>query len=150
MARMKGDAATAQVAFTAARARQEEAVRARPDDGPILCVLGLIDAALGRKEEALREGHRALELAPIAKDSWTARTSFIFMPSSVRGLANATWRSSNWKLSRKSRPVRLTGSFVSVPIGIRCAVIHASKKSSPLSRPGKTPPQITRITQIQR
>ncbi|HTG27032.1 MAG TPA: protein kinase, partial [Methylomirabilota bacterium] len=69
VARMKGDAVTAQAAFTAARARQEEAVRARPDDGPVLCVLGLIDAGLGRKEEALREGRRALELAPIAKDS---------------------------------------------------------------------------------
>jgi tetratricopeptide (TPR) repeat protein len=69
VARMNGDAAAAQAAFTAARVRQEEAVRARPDDGPVLCVLGLIDAGLGRKEEALREGRRALELAPIAKDS---------------------------------------------------------------------------------
>ncbi len=69
VARMKGDAAAAQAAFSAARARQEEAVRARPDDGPPLCALGLIDAALGRKEEALREGRRALELTPIAKDS---------------------------------------------------------------------------------
>jgi tetratricopeptide (TPR) repeat protein len=69
VARMKGDAATAQAAFTAARVQQEEAVRARPDDGPVLCVLGLIDAGLRRKEEALREGRRALELAPIAKDS---------------------------------------------------------------------------------
>jgi serine/threonine protein kinase/tetratricopeptide (TPR) repeat protein len=69
VARVKGDAAAAQAAFSAARARQEEAVRARPDDGPPLCALGLIDAALGRKEEALREGRRALELTPIAKDS---------------------------------------------------------------------------------
>src|SRR5438046_2444763 len=69
VARMKGDAAAAQVAFTAARAQQEATVRARPDDGPVLCVLGLIDAGLGRKEEALREGRRALELAPPAKDS---------------------------------------------------------------------------------
>jgi serine/threonine protein kinase/tetratricopeptide (TPR) repeat protein len=69
VARMKGDAAAAQAAFSAARARQEEAVRARPDDGPPLCALGLIDAALGRKEEALREGRRALGLMPIAKDS---------------------------------------------------------------------------------
>jgi tetratricopeptide (TPR) repeat protein len=66
---MKGDAAAAQAAFSAARAQQEEAVHARPDYGPPLCVLGVIDAALGRKEEALREGRRALELAPIAKDS---------------------------------------------------------------------------------
>src|SRR5207249_96971 len=69
VARLKGDAAAAQAAFTAARARQEKAVRARPDDGPVLCVLGLMDAGLGRKEEALREGRRALELAPLAKDS---------------------------------------------------------------------------------
>src|SRR5438034_921909 len=69
VARMKGDAAAAHAAFTVARAQQEEAVRAQPDYGPPLCVLGLIDAGLGRKEEALREGRRALELAPMAKDS---------------------------------------------------------------------------------
>jgi tetratricopeptide (TPR) repeat protein len=68
-AQRKGDAATGQVAFTAARGQQEEAVRARPDYGPPLCVLGLIDAGLGRKQEALQEGQRAVELAPIAKDS---------------------------------------------------------------------------------
>jgi hypothetical protein len=32
-------------------------------------VLGLIDAGLGRKEEALREGRRAVELLPVEKDS---------------------------------------------------------------------------------
>jgi len=69
VARMKGDAAAAHAAFTVARAQQEEAVRAQPDYGPPLGVLGLIDAALGRKEEALLEGRRALELAPMAKDS---------------------------------------------------------------------------------
>jgi len=69
VARMKGDAAAAQASFSSTRPQQEEAVRARPDYGPVLCVLGLMDAGLGRKEEALREGRRALELAPIAKDS---------------------------------------------------------------------------------
>ncbi len=69
LARMKGDAGAAQAAFSAARIQQQQAVRARPDYGPLLCVLGLIDAALGRKEEALREGRRAIELASIAKDS---------------------------------------------------------------------------------
>jgi TolB-like protein/Flp pilus assembly protein TadD/predicted Ser/Thr protein kinase len=69
LARIKGDAAAARAAFTAARAQQEEAVRARPDDGPTFCLLGLIDAGLGRKEEALREGRRALELTPVAKNA---------------------------------------------------------------------------------
>jgi hypothetical protein len=31
--------------------------------------LGLIDAGLGRKEEALREGRRAVELLPVEKDA---------------------------------------------------------------------------------
>jgi hypothetical protein len=44
-------------------------VDAQPDYGPALCVLGLIDAGLGRKEDALREGRRAVELTPPSKDS---------------------------------------------------------------------------------
>ncbi len=32
-------------------------------------MLGLIDAGLGRKEEALREGRRAVELLPVEKDA---------------------------------------------------------------------------------
>ena len=42
---------------------------AQPDYGPALCVLGLIDAGLGRQEDALREGRRAVELTPLSKDS---------------------------------------------------------------------------------
>jgi TolB-like protein/predicted Ser/Thr protein kinase/Tfp pilus assembly protein PilF len=67
--RMEKDDAKAHAAFTAARAEQEKLVRARPDDAGTLCVLGLIDAALGRKEEALREGRRAVELLPVEKDA---------------------------------------------------------------------------------
>ena len=32
-------------------------------------MLGLIDAALGRKDDALREGRRAVDLVPIEKDA---------------------------------------------------------------------------------
>src|SRR5437867_1537122 len=67
--RMEKDDAKAHAAFTAARAEQEKLVRARPDDAGALCVLGLIDAALGRKEEALREGWRAVERLPVEKDA---------------------------------------------------------------------------------
>jgi TolB-like protein/Flp pilus assembly protein TadD len=69
IARMTKDDAKAHAAFTAARAEQEKLVRARPDDAGALSVLGLIDAALGRKEEALREGRRAVELLPVEKDA---------------------------------------------------------------------------------
>jgi len=69
IARMVKDDDKARLAFTAARAEQEKIVQAQPDFGPPLCVLGLIDAALGRKEEALREGRRAVELLPVEKDA---------------------------------------------------------------------------------
>jgi TolB-like protein/Tfp pilus assembly protein PilF len=69
IARLENDDAQARAAFTAARVQQEKAVQAQPNYGPALCVLGLIDAALGRKEEALREGRRAVELLPVEKDA---------------------------------------------------------------------------------
>ena len=68
-ARARGDEATAHAAFLAAHAELERTVGEQPGYGPALCVLGLIDAALGRKNEALREGQRAIELLPITKDS---------------------------------------------------------------------------------
>jgi serine/threonine protein kinase/tetratricopeptide (TPR) repeat protein len=69
IARMTNDTAKARLAFTAARAAQEKTVQAQPNYGPPLCVLGLIDAALGRKEDALRDGRRAVELLPVEKDA---------------------------------------------------------------------------------
>jgi TolB-like protein/DNA-binding winged helix-turn-helix (wHTH) protein len=69
IARMTNDDDKAQSAFSVARAEQEKIVQAQPDFGPPLAVLGLIDAALGRREEALREGRRAVELLPVEKDS---------------------------------------------------------------------------------
>ena len=68
LARMTKDEARARTAFEAARAQQEKIVQAQPDYGPTLCVLALIDAALGRKDLALEEGRRAITLTPLEKD----------------------------------------------------------------------------------
>ncbi len=68
LARMTKDEARARTAFEAARVQQEKIVQAQPDYGPALCVLGLIDAALGRKDLALDEGRRAIALTPLEKD----------------------------------------------------------------------------------
>jgi TolB-like protein/Tfp pilus assembly protein PilF len=68
LARMTKDEAKARTAFEAARAQQDKIVQAQLDYGPALCVLGLIDAALGRKDLALDEGRRAIALTPLEKD----------------------------------------------------------------------------------
>ena len=72
-ARMVKDDSKARSDFTVARVEQEKIVERQPNYGPALCVLGLIDAALGRKEEALREGRRAVELLPVEKDAVNGR-----------------------------------------------------------------------------
>jgi len=69
IARMTKNEAKARGAFTTARAEQQKRVQAQPEYGPALCVLGLIDAGLDRKDEALREARRAMELMPMEKDS---------------------------------------------------------------------------------
>jgi serine/threonine protein kinase/tetratricopeptide (TPR) repeat protein len=69
IARMIKDDGKARSAFSAARAEQEKIVQAQPNYGPALCVLGLIDAGLGRKDDALREAQRAVELLPVEKDA---------------------------------------------------------------------------------
>jgi len=68
IARMVKDDAAARAAFTAARAEQEKIIQAHESYAPPICVMSLIDAALGKKEEALREGRRAIELLPVEKD----------------------------------------------------------------------------------
>jgi TolB-like protein/class 3 adenylate cyclase/Flp pilus assembly protein TadD len=69
IARMTKDEGKARSAFIAARAEQEKVVQAKPNDSRAVCVLGLIEAGLGQKEEALREGRHAIELLPVEKDA---------------------------------------------------------------------------------
>ena len=52
----------AHAAFTKVRTKLEEELRIHPDNMDLLSDLGLIDAFLGRREEALSEGRRAMEL----------------------------------------------------------------------------------------
>src|SRR5438552_10716374 len=70
VARLKGDETSARAALTKALAEQKEEIR-NPDDMWLLCGLGLIDALLGKKEEALSEGRRAIEMLPIVKNLTT-------------------------------------------------------------------------------
>jgi serine/threonine-protein kinase len=69
VARARGDAAAARTAFEEARNEALKTDREQPDYAEGYCVLGLIDAGLNRKEDAIREGRRAIELLPITRDA---------------------------------------------------------------------------------
>jgi serine/threonine protein kinase/Tfp pilus assembly protein PilF len=69
VARWLGNSAKTRAAFTAARREAEKIVEQQPDFAAALSLLGMIDAGLDRKDEALREGRRGCELLPISKDA---------------------------------------------------------------------------------
>src|SRR5436309_992341 len=68
-ARFRGDESAARAKFSNARKELEQTVRDQPDYAPALCALGVIDAALGNREDAIRQGLRAVELVPVSKSA---------------------------------------------------------------------------------
>ena len=69
VAQMRGDQAAARAAFTSARTEAAKLVAKQPEYAHALCVLGMADAVLGHKKDAIREGRRAVELLPVTKDA---------------------------------------------------------------------------------
>ncbi|PYJ11083.1 MAG: hypothetical protein DME93_10350 [Verrucomicrobia bacterium] len=68
-ARLRGDESAARAAFINARMELDQMMRGQRDYAPALCALGVVDAALGNKEDAVREGQRAVELLPVSKSA---------------------------------------------------------------------------------
>lgn len=67
----RDDEARARVYADSARIANEEQLRDAPDDAQRHAFLGLMLAYLGRKADAVREGERAVALAPLTKDAYT-------------------------------------------------------------------------------
>src|SRR5215469_7500035 len=69
LAKFRGNDSAAQAAFTSARNELGQTVQKQPDYAAALCALGVVDAVLGNKEDAIREGERAVELTPVSKNA---------------------------------------------------------------------------------
>ena len=69
VARTFGNASAAQAAFTRARAIAAKKVEEQPDYSAAWSLLGMCDAGLGHKSDAISEGRRACDLLPITKDA---------------------------------------------------------------------------------
>jgi tetratricopeptide (TPR) repeat protein len=66
---LKDDATNLRIHAEEARKAFEEQLRASPDNAQRHAELGHALAYLGRKEDAIREGERAVALGPVAKDA---------------------------------------------------------------------------------
>jgi tetratricopeptide (TPR) repeat protein len=69
VAQLSGDEQAARTAFIKTRNELSKVVSAQPDYAAALCALGVVDAILGNKPEAIREGERAAELMPVSKSA---------------------------------------------------------------------------------
>jgi tetratricopeptide (TPR) repeat protein len=69
IARARGDKQKALAVFAAARKNVDATWSDKPKDDFNPALVARLDAGLGRKEEAIREARRAVDLMPIAKDS---------------------------------------------------------------------------------
>ena len=69
LAKFRGNESAAQAAFNSARNELGQTVQNQPDYAAGLCALGVIDAVLGNKEDAIREGERAVQLTPVSKNA---------------------------------------------------------------------------------
>jgi hypothetical protein len=74
-----GDESAARAAFENARKELAEEVHNQPDYAAAVCALGVVDAVIGNKEAAIREGERAVELIPISKSAIEGATLVRYM-----------------------------------------------------------------------
>jgi serine/threonine-protein kinase len=94
VARALGNMTKADTAFQSARERAAAAVRQRPDDPKALIALAQSDAELGRKEDAIREGERAIQLLPVEKD-WLNGTELLVKLAAIYAQTGETDRALN-------------------------------------------------------
>jgi TolB-like protein/Flp pilus assembly protein TadD len=69
LAMWRGDESAALAALNSARSELAQTVQKQPDYAAALCALGVVDAVLGNKADAIREGERAVELTPVSKNA---------------------------------------------------------------------------------
>ena len=71
VANLRGDPVAERDALGKARAELEKALAGQPDYPEALGALGMVEARLGEKENAIRDSRRAVALLPVTKDSIT-------------------------------------------------------------------------------
>jgi len=70
LALLQGDHSTMEARYAVARDQLNRKVEANPENAKLISALGLIDAALGHKQQAIQESKRAVEMLPVSKDAF--------------------------------------------------------------------------------
>ena len=108
LARLRGNESAAQASFNSARNELGQTVQKQPDYAAALCALGVIDAVLGNKEDAIREGERAVELTPVTKNAIEGATLARYL-----AIIYAWTGKKDRAIERLTETIRLPGSHIS-------------------------------------
>jgi eukaryotic-like serine/threonine-protein kinase len=120
--RAGGDARAARVYFDSAARVLVGRSSARPDDPSLHSTLAFAYAGLGRREDAIQEGRRAVELRPPSKDTW-------YGVDMLRNLA-AVYAT----LGDADSAVKELRTLLSIPSGISVHWLRADPTWDPIRR----------------
>jgi len=119
---LQGDTEKAQPALERARLISENLLREAPDDPARHAQHGLILAALGRNQEAIAEGKRAVELLPESQDAFDG-------PQSTNALAQIyAW------VGQHDEAFRLLDHLLQIPNGITIPLLKLDPVWDPLRK----------------
>jgi hypothetical protein len=69
IARLQGNPPSADPSFVQAREELNQTAHKSPGIAPLVSTLAVVDALLGKKEDAIAEPKRAVEMLPVSKDA---------------------------------------------------------------------------------
>jgi serine/threonine-protein kinase len=119
---LQGDKETAQTEFAQALVVSEKLLNEAPQDPARHAQHGLILAALGRKEEAIAEGKRAVELLPESQDAFDG-------PQATATLAKIyAWT------GEFDEAFRLLDHLVKIPNGVAVPILKLDPEWDPLRK----------------
>lgn len=107
VARLRGDELASRDAFTKARKELEQNLGNERNYAQGLCALGVVDAALGNKEDAIREGELAVKLMPASESAIEGSVLIQYL-----AIIHAWTGDKNRAIERLEEAAKLPGSHV--------------------------------------
>jgi TolB-like protein/Flp pilus assembly protein TadD len=131
---LQGHSATARVLADSARRSLLAVVRDTPDDAYTHSRLGLVNAFLGRRDEALQAAEKSISLLPIAKDALNGAL-LVYRRACVQS-----------RLGMESEALATLGTLLAVPFYVSPAWLRIDPNFSEL----RDNPEFERLTRDQR
>jgi len=130
ISRAQADPARSIVAFNVARDEIGQKLRDDPDNGLLRGILCVINAGLGRKEESLSEGNRAVELPPITKNAVDGAVALTRLAMAYAWLGEKDPAIERLAILPIGRAVPIMANSNLIPPGPRFAGMHVLRRLS--------------------